>query len=59
VDEAAGHQRQLTEAITETLLQASEEAEQTRENSEQLRSLAQQLLDAVRQVEGETSKFHT
>lgn len=59
VNDAVMRQRELTEAIVTTIVNASEDANLTQEVSERLRQLAQGLLEAVQQVEAETSKFKT
>lgn len=59
VNEAVVRQRELTEAIVTIIINASQDANLTQEVSERLQQLAHSLLEAVRQVEVETSKFKT
>ncbi len=57
VNEAVLRQQQLTETIVATILEASEGAHMTREVTDRLRELAGDLMESVRSVEAETSKF--
>lgn len=59
VNEAVGRQNALTEEIVATILHASEEANLSKEAAGQLTGLAKDLLQSVRDVEEETSKFRT
>ena len=59
VNEAVNRQNALTEEIVTTILQASEEANLSREIADRLADLAEQLMQSVRDVEAETSKFQT
>ena len=59
VHEAVNRQNQLTEEIVSTILEASEQANLSKEVADRLADLASSLMQSVKEVESETSKFRT
>jgi len=59
VNDAANEQDEIADRIAANILKASDEANQTHEVSQSLLMLAEQLVQSVREVESETSKFKT
>ena len=59
VNESARAQNEMTDRIADNILKASGDAEKTRQITETLGALSSELLEAVRGVQAETSKFKT